>query len=263
MLKDRTNLKIFILCAYYNRPLLVRNTLNSVLKANEYHKNWHFGFLDDGSKVPGRPIVEEILKDHMDQVTIVETNAKFEDKVMRGLTMGALANKAISESDADIGIMLCDDDELVPDYLKNLSDFFLLNDKVLYCYSKIYIFNPLLQKSDGVVNLADKYNQHTTPINPVGKVDASQVAWRIDCCKKYGAWFGESTKCVDGKPWAKDTDRCLFENLFNKCGMCYPTGFVGQYKGVHDYQLLWHKNVSAASLKVYDDMYKELGGVVF
>lgn len=260
----KKSLKILILMSYYNRPLLVRNALNSILRANERYQNWHLAFGDDGSKVHGRPIVEEILKDHLDQITFVRNEMTFEDKVKQGLILGKMANDVMRESDADIAFILCDDDEITPWYLKRLAGFFSNHPRILYCYSKVFMYNPLVQKSEDVKKQAvGKFNKWDEPINPVGKVDASQVAWRLDCCKVHGAWFKESTKQVPGKPWTKDTDKSFFENLYDKCGPCKPTGFVGQFKGVHDYQLLWHKNVAAGSLWSYDQMCQELGGVEF
>jgi len=170
----------------------------------------------------------------------------------------------MEESNADVALMLCDDDELVPTYLKDLSAYFLQHPNILYCYSKLYLYNPILQKSeDASRSTNNKWSNFTAPLNPVNHLDASQVAWRLDCCKKHGAWFKDNTKFVPGKPWTKDTDKSFFENLFEKCGPCHPTGFVGQFKGIHDYQLLWHKNVPAASLWAYDKMCRELGGVEF
>jgi hypothetical protein len=256
-------MKILILMSYYNRPVLVRAALGSILEADEHHQDWHLLFGDDNSAIPGRPICEEILKDKLDQVTFVNSNMTLEDKLKHGLMLGFFCNETIRQSDADVGIMFCDDDQLYPTYLKNLSEFFTNNPDVLYCYSKIHLYNPLLQKIDGVHNLTGRYNQWSEPINPVNNVDASQVAWRLDCCKKLGAWFADSTLKEDGKPWTRDTDKSFFQNLYEKCGPCYPTGFVGQFKGVHDYQLLWHKNVGEDGLKSYDDMIKESAGVRF
>ena len=257
------DLKVLILMSYYNRPILVRNALTSILKANEHHRNWAMAFGDDGSVIPGRPIVEEVLNEHLDRITFVQSGMTFKDKIEQGLVLGRLANEQIRASDADVAIMLCDDDELHPEYLKNLSRYFLDNPDVLYCYSKICVYNPLVQKSSDAHNLTSRYNAWSMPIDPVAKVDATQVAWRLDCCKKYGAWFAESTKFVDGKPWTRDTDRGFFENLSERCGLCHPTGFVSQYKGIHDYQLLWHKNVGADALRAYDETCRELGGVEF
>lgn len=260
---DSKPLKILILCSYYNRPILVRNALNSIVKANEHYPHWELAFGDDGSKIPGEPIVEEILHDHMHKVKLVQSNMTFEEKIDQGLILGRLANGAMAESDADIAFILCDDDELVPTYLKGLADYFTKNPNVLYCYSHVHMYNPFFNKSEEVMNVTGKFNKHTGPINPVNNVDASQVAWRLSCCKKHGAWFKDNTKFVEGKPWTKDTDKSFFENLYEKCGEAHFSGLVGQYKGVHDYQLLWHKNVPAAGLWAYDQMCRELGGEKF
>ncbi len=244
---------------------MVRNMLHSILGANEHHEHWELVFGDDGSKTPGRPIVEDILEDHLGKVTFVHSGMNFEDKIEQGLILGRLANEAIAKSDADVALILCDDDELVPTYLKELSEFFTRHQNILYCYSKIHLYNPLFQKSENVNNVdrSNRWNKWDTKIEPSGKVDATQVAWRLDCCKKYGAWFDDSTKSVQGKPWTKNTDKSFFENLYDKCGECHPSGLVAQFKGVHDYQLLWHKNVPPAQLETYDNMCKELEGVEF
>lgn len=254
-------LKILILMSYYQRPILVRKALNSLLVANNLHQNWVLAFGDDGSKIPGRPIVEDVLTAHIGQVTFVQSNMTFEDKIKQGLILGQLANEAMQNSDADIAFILCDDDVIVPDYLKNLSDFFINNPQVLYCHSKLFIYNPI---NDSDKTPDSKYNKWAEQhVNPVNRLDASQVAWRLDCCKKYGAWFQSSTKAVEGKPWVMDTDKSFFENLYAKCGESCPTGFFGQCKGIHDYQLLWHKNSFQDSLLEYNKMCNELGGTKF
>lgn len=259
----KDGLKILILCPYFNRPKLVRKTLASVLMANEHHKNWVLAFGDDGSAVPGKPIVEEILKDHLHKVIFVPSNMSLEDKLSQGIIIGRLANGVMRETDAEAAIILCDDDELYPTYLRELSQLFTIRSEMLYCYSKIHLFNPLFQKTDKVDNITGRYNSWIGPIDPVGKVDASQVAWRIKCCTEYGAWFADSTMAVDGRPWTKDTDRSFFENLYQKCGPCQPSGLIAQYKGIHDYQLLWHKNVGIEKLKEYESMCRQKAGEVF
>jgi glycosyltransferase involved in cell wall biosynthesis len=264
-MEDQKQLKILILMAYYNRPLLVKNALLSIVKANEHHQNWRLLFGDDGSIIPGKPIVQDILKDHIDKVDFVESNFSLDQKLKNGLVLGKFANETIEKSDADVAIILCDDDEIYPNYFYNLNLFFNKNTNILHCYSKVLVFNPIIQKSSDVNEkiIYNRYNQWNEPINPVGKLDASQVAWRLDCCKKHGAWFADSTKFVAGRPWTKDTDRSFFENLHERCGPCQPTGFIGQFKGIHDYQLLWHKNVTIESLKAYDEMCRKLAGEKF
>lgn len=254
-------LKILILMSYYQRPILVRRALNSILVANELHQNWELGFGDDGSAVPGRPIVEDVLRDHFAQVSFAQTDMTFEDKIQQGLLLGKMANQAMRESNADIAFILCDDDLIVPDYLKNLSDFFVNNPDVPYCHSKLFIYNPI-QNSERTAD--NKYNKWADQkVCPVNNLDASQVAWRLDCSKSHGAWFEESTKAVEGKPWVMDTDKGFFKNLYAKCGESHPTGFFGQCKGIHDYQLLWHKNSFKDSLLEYNRMCNKLAGVEF
>lgn len=253
--------KILILVPYYNRPILLRNAMRSVLQSHQHHPYWEMAFGDDGSVVPGRPVVERILRDHLDKITFVQSGMSFKDKINEGLIIGRLANEAIAKSQADAAIILGDDDELAPTYLRDLAEFFLRRPEVLYCYSKIHLYNPLVQTSDRVNNIADKYNQWEGPIDPVGKVDASQVAWRLSCCRDFGARFADSTKFVSGKPWLVDTDKSFFQSLFDTCGLCHPSGLVAQFKGVHDYQLLWHKNATTESLLEYDEMIKSLAGV--
>ena len=256
-------IKILILMSYYNRPILVKNSLKSILEADKYHQNWELFFGDDGSKIPGKPIVEELLHSCIDKVKFVNSNLTIKEKIKSGLVLGKYANQAIKESDADVAIMLCDDDQLVPDYLYNLNNYFKNNNEVLYCYSKIYLINPLVKNYLYTKEVNNKYNQWIGSINPAGKVDATQVAWRLQCCKEHNAWFSESTKFVPGKPWTKDTDKSFFENLYDCCGPCHPTNFYSQYKGIHDYQLLWHKNVSEESLIAYDMMCETLAGEKF
>jgi hypothetical protein len=256
-------LKILVLCSYYNRPKLVRNALKSVLRAGELHPNWVLAFGDDGSDVSGAPIVAEILGDQKDKIILVDTAMTFEEKLKKGITIGGHANRVMLGSDADVAIMLCDDDELDEFYFSNLNDYFLRNPQVLHAYSKIKIFNPLFQKSNEINHLDHKYNLCSAPIDPSGKVDASQVAWRIDCIRNYGVRFPETTMLVPNKPWAINIDRTFFESLFLNCGNCYPTGFVAQSKGIHDYQLVWHKNTDEMGLRQYQEDVKSKAGELF
>lgn len=230
--------------------------MNSVLAANEYYQKWEVLFGDDGSPVPGRPIAETILRDHLDKVQFVQSNLTLEQKMAQGLMLGRYANQIMERSQADVAVVLCDDDMLHPLYLARLNEFLTNRSEVLYCYSKVSVYNPLLG-TPGEMNESNvKYNDWNGPIAPAGKLDIAQVAWRLSCWKDYGARFADSTNML-----GKDTDRSWFESLAEKCGLCYPTGFVGQYKGIHDYQLVWHKKGGVTGLSDYDSMCRELAGV--
>jgi len=255
-------MRILILTPYYNRPILVKNFLRSLREADKHHKDWELGILDDGSEIPVKPIVEEEMSGHMHKITMDHSGMTFDDKIEHGICLGKHANEHMKKSEADIAIMIHDDDELYPTYLKDLSEYFTDNPNVLYCHSRIYLYNPLHQSSNEVSNLSNKYNQFKFPINPVANVDATQVAWRLSCCKEHGAWFEESTRLIPNMPWVKDTDRSFFENLYDQCGESQYSGLIAAYKGTHEYQLLWHKKTDEDGLRKYDNMVKDLAGKV-
>jgi len=253
---------ILILLTYYNRPILVRNALNSIIKANVYHQNWKLVFGDDASPHPGEPIVKEILADHLDKVQFIRREATVEEKVKSGITLGSYGNEILKNTDAEIIVTLNDDDELEPKYLSNLNYFLTKHPEVLYCYSNIHLYNPLFQKSEEVDNITGHYNQYSGPINCSGKCDGSQVAWRISCNKDYGVWFAENTLDDNNMPWLKNTDSDFFEKLYDKCGPAYCSGFISQYKGIHDYQLVWYKKATPDVLREHIDKINKLAGEI-
>lgn len=245
MMYNYRELKILILLSYYERPLLVRNALRSVVRANEHHKNWHLAVGDDGSEHPAEPIVREELAGFESKVSFHNTNDDIETKIERGIRVGRLANKVLAYTDADIVITLCDDDELYPDYLRNLNRFFLKNKDVMYCYSNIHLYNPMIENSSEVSVLSGPYNEHVGPIECYGKVDGSQVAFRIGCIRDHNIWYRDTTKgskpWSEDKPWSYNLDGELFKEFFKKIGPAQYTGFVAQYKGIHEYQMVFMK----------------------
>lgn len=254
-------MKILILMTYYNRPILVRNALASIRKAAELYQDWILVFGDDNSPIPGEPIVREMLPEYLDRITFINTNMSFNEKIKNGLAHGKYANQFIASCEADVAIILCDDDELVPTYLRDLATFFISRPNVMYCYSKVHIYNPLFQKSQDVDNVTGRYNDHHGPINPANKLDVSQVAFRLDCCKKHGVQFLESTKGT--QPWIENLDGRFFQALYDKFGPAEPTNLIAQYKGIHDHQLVWHKKNGEEGLAKYIEQVTDLGGKRF
>lgn len=223
-------IKILILCAYYERPNMVRTALESI-KAQKY-KNWEICFIDDGSTKKGRPIVEEVLRDDLDKVTVIETNETIDDKQRNGgSNFGKYWNQGILNSNADVAIMLCDDDALHQDYLSNLNTWFTTNTDKNWCYSHVVWFNPF-EESDFVnINRSKPWppvipflNITEDNICPDGRIDASQVAWRTNCNKEKSIWFPF--------PQTRNHDAHLYRHMFNGYGGCNYSGFVGEYKAI-------------------------------
>ncbi len=226
-------LKVLILLVYYDRPNLVRNALNSI--KNSTYPNWELAFIDDGSpNHPGQPIVLEMFTQHeLDKTDFYICKDSPEQKdIQGGSRMGHYMNQAIKDTpDADIVIVLCDDDALHEQYLENLNEYFLANPTSNYAYSHIIKFNPETETFplDMSTDRTWMLNRHTQPINPHCQVDASQVAWRYKAHEELGIAFPS--------PMTSALDAALYTQLYNVYGLCHFTGFVSQYKGVFENQL--------------------------
>ncbi|HEX3150101.1 MAG TPA: GNAT family N-acetyltransferase [Gemmataceae bacterium] len=226
-------LTVLILLLYHERPEMVRNALRSVLRAGSQYPHWEVAFIDDRSQRPGEPIARAELDGYLDRV-------RFYTIAPDGLpesSVGKYMNQAIADSAADIALMLCDDDELVCDYLANLNGFFAAHPNEWSCYSSVHLYNPAWQDSRFVDNVIGPLNVHTGRINPAGQVDASQVAWRTAVNKELGAWFEyPRTACLD---------EAFYRLLAEKTGDTPFSGFVGQYKGIHPGQLTYGPTAAA------------------
>lgn len=232
-------MKILILLLYYERPEMVKNALISI--KNLEYDNWHLAFIDDGSTKPGRPVVENILRDFLDKISFYNTNHSIDDKNRQGGSMvGGTMNLAIDESDASMALMLCDDDALLPTYLSNLNSWAEKHPDEHYCYSHVILYDPW--KETPHLGLNSKYLERQVGhklfkfdrkknwfnkaqrVMPEAKLDASQLAWRTYCNKK--AKFPLKRTC--------HLDSAFYKELGRHYGHVGFSGFFGQYKGIHD-----------------------------
>lgn len=226
--------KILILLPYYKREKIVLNALNSI-KAITYD-NWELCFIDDSGDNSFKDTLLNFGLDNskIKYVSIMESDSY--KKMNGGSSHGYYMNESIINSNADIAIMLSDDDALVSNYLENLNEYFNNND-VKWCYSSLFFYMPdketYLNGRETINNKQTKINKglnsYKDPINPYCKVDASQVAWLIECNKKHGAWFDY--------PKTRNLDASFYKKMYEKVGPCYPTFFYSQYKGVFHDQL--------------------------
>lgn len=114
-------IKICILLVYYKRPNIVLNALDSI-KALKYN-NWELNFIDDSGddsfketlfnygldndKIKYRPIFDS------DQTKLEQNGSRH----------GEYMNLSIKETDAEVIVVLCDDDALVDDYFTKINEF--------------------------------------------------------------------------------------------------------------------------------------------
>lgn len=221
--------KFLIVIAYYNRPKIVLNALESIMKLD--YDNFEVCFIDDGSPNLGEPVVREFCDSIIDKFKFKYIDNSIEDKKRQGGSIhGRYMNEAILESDADAVIVLCDDDALFPNYLTNLNNYFNNNPNSYWCYSHVKFYDPENQHYSEATEIPNNpnfntsnLNAYTTPISPSCKVDSSQVAFRRDAFVKSNVWFPH--------PQTSDCDRHVFERMIDHWGMCDFSGDYGQYKG--------------------------------
>ena len=224
---EKKGLKFLILLFYYNRPKMVLNALTSINKLS--YKNIEIAFIDDGSDHPGEPVAREHLKPSiLKKVKFYNTNDTIKQKIDRGGSeFGKLANEAVKNSDADIVLMLCDDDALFSDYLDYLNSFYKFNPRINYAYCKLKYYDP----TKVAYNKAKENEDDVTNklINPVTNLDSSQVSWRIKCMREKDFWFPY--------PRTRNLDAVMFVHLWHHYKHCAPLKEFGQYKGLFDDQL--------------------------
>jgi glycosyltransferase involved in cell wall biosynthesis len=218
---------------------MLTNALLSV--KNSTYSNWELCVIDDGIKSPA---IEEIdrcfsLEDRIKhRISYIQTMDCNESKRNRGGSQfGLYANSAMMASDADIVIMLCDDDMLAEDYMERLNDFYLLNQDVKYSYCHLRFYNPKTNDFEGATNdYTDYLNAKTYPINPVRELDSSQVTWRRR------ESIGDNILLPH--PKTSNLDEDIFRHMYAAWGNCVFNGIVGQLKGIHEDQLIHLKTNS-------------------
>lgn len=223
-----TPLKVLIILLYWDRPKMVQNALNSIKE--QAYSNWELVFIDDGSDTPGEPIVREVLKDHLDKVKFTRTETTWAERFSPGSPIGLHMNDAVMTSTADIVVILCDDDALLPNYCADINTFFTNNLDQVWGYCHVVAFDPSQQDyHTAPLTPWFSYNGHTVPIAPSCAVDSSQVVYRAHCTKEGGMyWIYPQTGCLDCN---------FYEKMVEVYGLCPWMGCVGQYKGVFPDQM--------------------------
>ena len=225
-----SHLNVQVILFYYDRPNMVKPfALESVCASSL--KNWEISFIDDSSSQDGAKIIDEFLLERphyerfRDKIKIYQTEDTIEKKEKRGdAIFGKFANQAMEESTADISLMLCDDDALLPDYTLNLSAYYGAGDPTrIYSYCQLWGFNPSTVNSIAEVEFEDFYLNRRDTCQPSNMLDSSQVTWVRQRAVDDGIRF----------PWPQtaNLDAVIYADMGAAWGPCPWNGFYGQYKG--------------------------------
>ena len=229
-------IKFELIIAYYKRPEIVKNALDSIL--NLEYNNWHLTFIDDS----GDNEFEETFNNYGFDKSKIEylpiLMSDDEKQIQGGSIFGKYVNEAILKSNSDIIILICDDDALVSNYLNILNDYYNNNPDKNWCYCHVKLFNPDIEKYTAADNRPTNYdwslnftnlNANTEPIFPYCTVDSSQVSFKKSALVESNVWYSF--------PKTRDLDADIFNKMSNVYGKCEFCGCFGQYKGWFDKQL--------------------------
>jgi glycosyltransferase involved in cell wall biosynthesis len=205
---------------------MVRFALESIAAQN--YENVDVAVIDDGSTVPIKPILDDLTY----PVRLFNTYDSVEKKRLQGGSRhGFMINRAIRSSDADLAIMLCDDDALAPGYLSQLDQYYTDNLYIQYSYGHVAIYNPYESKDYASISASSEHilNENIVPIDPYCQVDASQVSWRLDSYNIAGIQFPY--------PMTTALDAAVYRQMYTAFGPCVFNGIITQYKGVYPDQM--------------------------
>jgi glycosyltransferase involved in cell wall biosynthesis len=230
--------KFLIILAYYERPKIVLNSLNSILDIT--YPEFEVHFIDDGSVNRGEPIVREVCSSIIDKFKFDYIDNTIEQKKEQGGSIhGRYLNKAINESNADHVIILCDDDAIFPHFLTKLNIFLNKEENINknYFYHNMVLYDSLREDYQSGVNRMDfSYftNVHKTPINCAGRVDSSQVTYSRKAFVDHGLFYPA--------PQTSGLDMAIYNKMFSVWGPCEYSGLVSQVKSNNSDNLVWKDN---------------------
>lgn len=232
-------MKFLILLLYCDRPNMVKFSLDSI-RAQTY-RNFEVAVIDDSARSPGGDYfpnnsIVKYMKDSslegVDSNKVYTVSDTIEEKIANGGSrFGLFVNQAINESNADVGLMLCDDDALIPSTLEQLNEYYTTQPHVQYSYGHVLTYNPYEAKNYASISgrYGSQLNSYNEPINAYCRVDASQVSWRMASYKNAGIQFPY--------PQTAALDAVVYQQMYDMMGPCEFNGKFVQYKGVFPDQL--------------------------
>lgn len=226
---------------YYERPSMVRKAIDSVFRQVG---EWELAIIDDSEKYPIDPILKDFVsEDSLERVKVYKTGMTTESKrKAKGSCFGKFMNEAIKDSDAELALMLCDDDMLYPGVIQNAHQHFKNNPEALAVWCPVAVFDSETEseydaivtsegRTKGKYHWANYFNDRHGKAKSLRMHDASQVIWKTECNKEGNIWFPyPKTGCLDSD---------FYRNLDNKYNVSrFSRGdFVSQYKNMHRHAL--------------------------
>lgn len=234
---ETSDLKFLIILAYYKRPIMVKNALDSI--KNLTYDNWKLVFLDDSGDNSFENDLYSFGLDNSKVEYIAIEDSEEKKTIQGGSAHGGYMNNIIKETDCDVVVIVCDDDALHKDYFTLLNSYYKSNPQINWSYCKVFYYDP---ETEFYSESGDKtytnfssagstynMNQWDVPMNPYHRIDSSQLTFRKSLFISSGAEYPS--------PQTRGLDAALIEQFVRSGALCYPNRIYGQYKGAFKDQL--------------------------
>lgn len=220
-----------IILVYFERPNIVKNALNS-LNDLEYD-NFHLTIIDDGSRKEFAigPVAKEILRpDIWQRTSLILTGDSVDYKEsINGSRHGEFMNAALRSSDADVAVILCDDDALVHDVLNNVDDFFTKNPDEQWVWGRIIPFNPEHETLSELPIRDHPLNRFRGRISPAFNIDSTQVIYKRKAVVDKNILYPSVGMGA--------FDASIYQQIEAHHGQCPAGNFYTQYKADFRWQM--------------------------
>ena len=248
-------MKAEVILLYTDRPILINNALRSIDSNRRNGGRFHISVIDDSTAKYGviKHIMWKKYRELYKLSSFFEIKDTLEDKIKRGDSIfGKYATEAIRASESDFVIILCDDDALFPNYIKELSNYYQKNPSVLWSWCSVSIYDPskhnwdIIKKTEK--NVKNEFvhtdtflNDKIGTINPCNRKDSSQVTFRVKNFNYFDISFlSQKTANLDAH---------LYNDINSKIGpTCHQNDIMGQFKGIYPDQLGNRQNSPAKFL---------------
>lgn len=258
--KDET-LKILYTVITYKRPEMLRNAIRSLYNEELVLFGWRYRTEHQIEIVIVDDCEAEAIEEYgaqrsgeYDGIRIIQPGDTLAQKKNHTASrLGRSLNQAVQDSNADLVMMLCDDDLVYPRASKKIIEFFEQHPDENWGWGSVCLYNALncdypnihslnnVQLIDGEVVSAEGNNippglrdvpfmQRTVAAN---RLDISQVVWRRESQIKHNIRWAEKSH-----PVRHPIDHMVFHQMDNKfSNQCPNMNCMVQYKGVHAEQI--------------------------
>lgn len=178
--------------------------INALLESVNACRNFHIAFINFAKTTIGTEVLEDKLSSYPRHYTIYDVplashapdGTPIVGEQLNGV-LGYILNRAMLAHDCDFAFILRDCDELHPRYLVNVSNHFMSNQySINCCYSHVIPMtaNRTVIAHGDIKRHRFNYGSQSMNANGMNRIHITQLAWRLDLCRKKNCLFEANSK---------------------------------------------------------------------